>query len=48
MPADFNIKEKVEKILNDHDMGATRARSMDIDDFMNLLCAFNTEGIHFS
>jgi len=48
MPTDFNIKEKVEKILNDQNMNAIRARTMDIDDFMNLLCAFNTEGIHFS
>ncbi|XP_037039760.1 probable dimethyladenosine transferase [Bradysia coprophila] len=47
MPAEFNMKDKVEKILNDTNMSGTRARSMDIDDFMNLLCAFNTEGIHF-
>lgn len=48
MSVDFDIKEKVTRILDDQGMSETRARSMDIDDFMKLLCAFNTEGIHFS
>lgn len=29
-------------------MEETRARSMDLDDFMRLLLAFNKEGIHFN
>lgn len=48
IPDDFNIKAKVEQILNEKNASAARARSMDIDDFMNLLYAFNAEGIHFS
>lgn len=34
MPADFNIKEKVEKILIDSQADQKRARTMDIDDFI--------------
>lgn len=45
---DLDIGAKVAKILEDNDASTTRARSMDIDDFMELLYAFNAEGIHFS
>ncbi|XP_055641755.1 probable dimethyladenosine transferase [Toxorhynchites rutilus septentrionalis] len=48
VPEGFNIKEKVEQILEKIDMGGRRARTMDIDDFMAVLHAFNEEGIHFS
>ncbi|KAL1379447.1 hypothetical protein pipiens_014898 [Culex pipiens pipiens] len=48
LPAEFNIKDKVEDILNGIDAGSKRARTMDTDDFMAVLHAFNAEGIHFS
>lgn len=44
----FDIKNKVEDILKSNDADQKRARTMDIDDFMTLLYAFNVEGIHFS
>ncbi|XP_066260015.1 probable dimethyladenosine transferase [Euwallacea similis] len=46
--SDFSIKEKVEEILAKVDAAEKRARTMDLDDFMVLLHAFNSEGIHFS
>jgi 18S rRNA (adenine1779-N6/adenine1780-N6)-dimethyltransferase len=48
LPEGFEIKEKVEGILQSIDAEKLRARSMDIDDFMKVLHAFNSEGIHFS
>lgn len=48
VPEDFAIKGKVEQILESIDAGSRRARTMDIDDFMEVLHAFNAEGIHFS
>lgn len=48
VPADLDIKQKVEDILAAHEANQLRARTMDIDDFMKLLYAFNAEGIHFS
>ncbi|KAL3281085.1 hypothetical protein HHI36_004309 [Cryptolaemus montrouzieri] len=48
IPEDFEIKTKIEKILMDVNAEQTRARSMDVDDFMALLLAFNKEGIHFA
>ncbi|KAH8288597.1 hypothetical protein KR054_005831 [Drosophila jambulina] len=45
---DFNIQNKVIGILEELDMATNRARSMDIDDFMRLLMAFNSAGIHFN
>lgn len=48
LPADFDIKEKVETILEKLAADKMRARSMDIDDFMRVLQGFNSEGIHFS
>uniref|UniRef100_A0A1A9WJD2 rRNA adenine N(6)-methyltransferase n=1 Tax=Glossina brevipalpis TaxID=37001 RepID=A0A1A9WJD2_9MUSC len=44
----FNMQEKVVNILEKLNMANTRARSMDLDDFMRLLLAFNSEGIHFN
>ncbi|EEZ97508.1 probable dimethyladenosine transferase [Tribolium castaneum] len=48
IPPGFNIKEKVEQVLKQVEGDQKRARTMDIDDFMVLLHAFNSEGIHFS
>jgi len=45
---DFNIKTKVEEVLSSIDFREKRARTMDIDDFMKLLHAFNMHGIHFT
>ncbi|XP_062601991.1 probable dimethyladenosine transferase [Saccostrea cucullata] len=45
---DFDVKEKVSKILEKGDFDKKRARSMDIDDFLGLLNSFNAEGFHFS
>lgn len=48
MPENFDIKVKVEGILQQLEAEKLRARSMDIDDFMKVLHGFNSEGIHFS
>uniref|UniRef100_A0A182Y8V0 rRNA adenine N(6)-methyltransferase n=1 Tax=Anopheles stephensi TaxID=30069 RepID=A0A182Y8V0_ANOST len=48
VPTDLNVKAMVENILEKLDAGSKRARSMDIDDFMAVLQAFNAEGFHFS
>lgn len=45
---DFNIKGKVQSILSEHDFDKKRARTMDIDDFLQLLKYFNENGIHFA
>ncbi|XP_056115538.1 probable dimethyladenosine transferase [Rhinichthys klamathensis goyatoka] len=45
---DFNITQKIDSILQESKFNEKRARSMDIDDFMVLLHAFNSAGIHFS
>ncbi|KAH8358735.1 hypothetical protein KR215_005416 [Drosophila sulfurigaster] len=44
----FNMQEKVLAVLEEQGMSTTRARSMDIDEFMRLLLAFNAVGIHFN
>ncbi|XP_034236957.1 probable dimethyladenosine transferase [Thrips palmi] len=44
----LDIKKKVEDILAANGSELKRARTMDIDDFMQLLCAFNKDGIHFA
>ncbi|XP_049282033.1 probable dimethyladenosine transferase [Anopheles funestus] len=48
VPMDLNVKDMVESILEKVDAGNKRARTMDIDDFMAVLQAFNAEGFHFS
>ncbi|CAM4717800.1 hypothetical protein PO909_018566 [Leuciscus waleckii] len=45
---DFSITQKIDSILQESKFNEKRARSMDIDDFMVLLHAFNSAGIHFS
>ncbi|XP_031832612.1 putative dimethyladenosine transferase [Nomia melanderi] len=44
----FNIKEMVSMILQKANAENKRARTMDIDDFISLLHAFNAEGVHFT
>lgn len=48
IPEDFEIKQKVQEILTKAEADQMRARTMDIDDFMKVLHAFNSEGIHFA
>jgi 18S rRNA (adenine1779-N6/adenine1780-N6)-dimethyltransferase len=47
LPPDFSIKRLVEEVLTTSGFRERRARTMDIDDFMQLLHAFNAAGIHF-
>lgn len=44
---ELDIKEMVENILKEKDFTDRRARTMDIDDFLQLLCLFNAKGFHF-
>ena len=48
VPEELNMKEIVDEILESIKFKEKRARSMDIDDFMKLLHAFNSNGIHFA
>ncbi|CAG9581673.1 unnamed protein product [Danaus chrysippus] len=48
IPEDFDIKQKVQDVLTAAEADQMRARTMDVDDFMKLLHAFNSEGIHFA
>jgi len=48
VPEDFGIREEVDKVLDSIQFREKRARMMDIDDFMKLLHAFNSAGIHFA
>lgn len=43
----FNIKDMISDILQKADAENKRARTMDIDDFISLLHAFNAKGVHF-
>jgi len=45
---DFDMKALLEKTLVDIGYDKKRARSMDVDDFLVLLEAFNSKGIHFA
>jgi len=45
---DFDIKEKVQKLLTEGGYDKKRARTMDMDDFLGLLHLFNSNGIHFT
>lgn len=47
VPEDFSMKDKVVGILQKHEFDEKRSRVMDIDDFLNLLNAFNEENLHF-
>lgn len=48
IPEGFDIKQTVQEILTNAEADQMRARTMDVDDFMKLLHAFNSEGIHFA
>jgi len=48
VPEGFNIRTKVDEVLESIKFSDKRARKMDIDDFMKLLHAFNAAGIHFA
>lgn len=48
LDASFEMKDKVTEILNVNEFTEKRARTMDIDDFLQLLHDFNSEGIHFA
>jgi len=48
LPQDFDVKSKIEQILKDSQFDDKRARTMDIDDFLSLLHAFNSNGFHFT
>lgn len=46
--SDFNIKQKIDQVLKICGLEERRARSMEIDQFLLLLCEFNKNGLHFS
>lgn len=48
VPDDWNVKDEIEEILKESNFVDKRARSMDIDDFLALLHAFNSKGFHFA
>lgn len=48
VPENFEIKSLLESVLEEVKMAEKRARSMDLDDFLNLLLAFNMKGIYFA
>ncbi|CAL1686473.1 unnamed protein product [Lasius platythorax] len=47
VPDDFDIKQLINHVLKKIEAETKRARTMDIDDFIRLLHAFNAEGVHF-
>jgi len=47
LPEAVDMKSMVEEVLEEIGFKEKRARTMDIDDFMKLLHAFNEKGIHF-
>lgn len=47
VPENLNVKDIVDQVLESIDFREKRARTMDIDDFMKLLHAFNSKNIHF-
>ncbi|RUS73080.1 hypothetical protein EGW08_019161 [Elysia chlorotica] len=47
VPADFNVKDRVTQLLQEGEFEHRRARSMSIDDFIELLNLFNEAGFHF-
>ncbi|KAG7210399.1 hypothetical protein KM043_011931 [Ampulex compressa] len=48
VPENFDIIEMVTGILKKAEAETKRARTMDVDDFISLLHAFNAEGVHFT
>lgn len=43
----LDMKSMIDDVLKDKNMSDRRSRTMDIDDFLSLLCAFNSKGFHF-
>uniref|UniRef100_A0A914BZC1 rRNA adenine N(6)-methyltransferase n=1 Tax=Acrobeloides nanus TaxID=290746 RepID=A0A914BZC1_9BILA len=48
IPKDFSIKDYIEKVLTENGFVTKRARTMEIEDFLALLLAFNKVDIHFA
>ncbi|XP_043466548.1 probable dimethyladenosine transferase [Leptopilina heterotoma] len=48
LPENFDMKELVMDVLKEAKAEENRARTMDIDDFKELLYQFNLKGIHFA
>lgn len=48
IPDNFCIKTMINDILTKINFAEKRARTMDMDDFLSLLHAFNSNGIHFA
>lgn len=46
IPDDFDIKAKIDEVLNSHDLQSKRPRTMDIDDFLSLMHIFSSNGLH--
>ncbi|CAN0215537.1 unnamed protein product, partial [Hapterophycus canaliculatus] len=42
------VKEMIEEVLKQESLEGRRAASMDIDDLLALLSAFNEKGVHFA
>ncbi|CAJ0958815.1 unnamed protein product, partial [Mesorhabditis belari] len=47
IPEDLNFTELIEKALTESGFAEKRARSMKIDEFLQLLIIFNRIGVHF-
>jgi 18S rRNA (adenine1779-N6/adenine1780-N6)-dimethyltransferase len=47
IPADLNMKLKVEGILTQSEYTEKRSNKLDMDDFLKLLEVFNSAGLHF-
>ncbi|XP_065176954.1 probable dimethyladenosine transferase [Sycon ciliatum] len=47
VPPDMDVKEKVLEILTESGYAEKRARTLDVDDFLAILNAFNSAGFHF-
>jgi len=48
VPMDFDMKAKIVNVLTENEFDQYRSSKMEIDDFLKVLAAFNSEGIHFS
>ncbi|XP_055344079.1 probable dimethyladenosine transferase [Paramacrobiotus metropolitanus] len=48
LPPDFDIRGKVDEILQKSGFAQKRSRNMDVDDFLQLLQEMNAGGLHFS
>lgn len=46
--AEAEVKELIERVLEEESLEGKRAAAMDIDDLLALLSAFNEKGVHFA